>query len=170
MPSQTILRYRYLDSNGRGLLSSLMSTSIFWLYGSYFRTLAQLSSFMERMFYETYRPRFMAFKLSKFLGSIIISLTRLKLLAPASVEILETLSTSRCLMTMINLSLPDVCVVVIPANCLLACDNLKSCLRDFMETSSVYLYFSYVASLGDFISNVVSSKVVELLSFVFHWV
>lgn len=73
-------------------------------------------------------------------------------------------------MTTTNLSLPDVFVVVIPAKCLLACGNLKNCHRDFMDTMLAYLCLPYVASLGAFILLVISSKFVELLSFVFYCV
>lgn len=68
-------------------------------------------------------------------------------------------------MTVTNFSLPEVFVVVIPANRFLACGNLNNCLRDLMDSSSVYPCSLYVASLDAFNLIVVLSKFVELFIF-----
>lgn len=69
--------------------------------------------------------------------------------------------------TVTILSSPDVIVVVIPADRLLVCSNLNNCLREFMDSSSVYPYFTYAAYLYALNLIVVFFKVVELLNFVF---
>lgn len=125
------------------------------------------SSFMERTVSETYRPWLLVLKPSKQQSSIISSLLRVEHLAPASFKILEASSTSPCLMTVTNFSLPDLFVVVISTNLLLACGNLTNCLRDLMDSSD-YPCSLCVASLDAFNLIVVISKLVELLSFVFH--
>jgi len=72
---------------------------------------------------------------------------------------------SLCLITVGNLSLPEVFVVMIPTNRFLACGNLNNCLQDLLDSSFVYSCSFYVASLDACNLIFVLSKLVELVIF-----